>query len=151
MILLVIKVRQNVKLLMLSAFTLKIHIKSSSKIQTTSQTCKQFTKKGCSDPHRTQVHCRCENRGLATGQNTSPFLLASSLSFSISELVGHTDSSLSCVCVWEWVVKGERMHHLYHSKSLVATWFYKFSMAFCLKNRDLGWRKYLLSIWNYQG
>ena len=44
MILLVIKVRQNVKLLMLSAFTLKIHIKSPSKIQTRSQTCKQFKK-----------------------------------------------------------------------------------------------------------
>lgn len=45
MILLVIKVRQNVKLLMLSAFTLKFHIKSPSKIQTRSQTCKQFTQK----------------------------------------------------------------------------------------------------------
>lgn len=43
MILLVIKVRQNVKLLMLSAFTLKINTKSPSKIQTRSQTCKQNT------------------------------------------------------------------------------------------------------------
>lgn len=55
MILLVIKVRQNVKLLMLSAFTLKINTKSPSKIQTRSQTCKQntirailtITKKSC--------------------------------------------------------------------------------------------------------
>lgn len=30
---------------MLSAFTLKFHIKSPSKIQTRSQTCKQFTQK----------------------------------------------------------------------------------------------------------
>lgn len=38
-----IKVRQNVKLLMLSAFALKINIKSPSKIQTRTQTCKQYT------------------------------------------------------------------------------------------------------------
>ena len=82
MILLVIKVRQNVKLLMLSAFTLKIHIKSPSKIQTRSQTCKQF-KKGVAV---TVAEHRCKvDREKRSGNRAeySPFLVAYSLPFPI--------------------------------------------------------------------
>lgn len=74
MILLVIKVRQNVKLLMLSAFTLKIHIKSPSKIQTRSQTCKQFKKRVAVTITEYRCNVDMRKKDLATGQNTPPSL-----------------------------------------------------------------------------
>ena len=100
MILLVIKVRQNVKLLMLSAFTLKIHIKSPSKIQTRSQTCKQFkkwvavtiTEYRCNVDMRKKIWQQVRILPLPCGI----FIVISSLR--ISGQAGH---SAVCVCVRE--------------------------------------------------
>lgn len=81
MILLVIKVRQNVKLLMLSAFTLKINTKSPSKIQTRSQTCKQYTIRAILTITKKRYNAYMKKH-LATGKSTffhfcifNPFLI----------------------------------------------------------------------------
>lgn len=141
---------------MLSAFTLKIHIKSPSKIQTRSQTCKQFEKKKKVAMTITEYRCNVDvkkKKSLATGQNFL-FLLEYSLFFPILELAAKLDLR---VYVWQRErgrqrgegkegkrrrksrTEGERdrgegrEYYQCHLKSLVANWFYDFSMGFGFK------------------
>jgi hypothetical protein len=67
---------------MLSAFTLKIHIKSPSKIQTRSQTCKQFTKRVAVTITEYRYIGDVKKR-LGNKSDPSPSLLASSSSFPV--------------------------------------------------------------------
>lgn len=106
MVLLVIKVRQNVKLLMLSAFTLKIHsnhqVKSKQEVRHVNSSQKRVA------VTITEYRCSADaKRGVGNRSEHSPLPPGTFIVISCFRISGHTGVKL-CVCECVSVWGGER-------------------------------------------